>query len=200
MIEKKGIRSNNDLIFFFYSFLPIDVDIPPQTLFDINPTYPKLSPNEWAIIEMNTSLLPSKSMNNKKNMLLLKYLNDNRLQEILRLIYWHKLLFIFSLWAFIVLIGFLILSIVIIRSRKNMKYFPRNNNRKKPITVGGETSSISGWLTKRRFQQYDEDDSGHGESEPLTDIHRWTSSSAESDLSDNEVFDITNFQNVTLRN
>ncbi|CAF1686641.1 unnamed protein product, partial [Adineta ricciae] len=41
------------------------------------------------------------------------------------------------------------------------------------VTVGGDTSSLSGWLTKRRFQQYGDDDSTANV--PLTSKHRWAS-------------------------
>lgn len=193
MIKKKCIRLNVD---FLNRFLPVDVDIPPQTLFDINPTYPKLSPDEWAIKSMDTS---SKSMDNKTNMLFLTYLNDNRLQEIFRLIYWHKSVYLIFIWAFAILVGFSIFITVILLSR-DKKFFSKTNNRTKSITVGGETSSLSGWLTKRRFQQYDQDDGDQSENKRLTEKHQWASSSEESDLSDNDVFDVTNFQNVTLRN
>jgi len=187
------IISNYDSI-SFHSFLPVDVDIPPRTLFDINPTYPKLSPNDWAIMNMNISSSNSKSIDNNINTLFLTHLKDNRLG------YRHKLLLIFSIWGLLMLIGFSILFIVIIRSRKNKKYVLRNNNRTKSITVGGETSSFSGWLTKRRFQQYDQDDHDHVEYKQLSGKHRWASESEESDLSDNEIFTKTNFQNVVLRN
>ncbi|CAF0762672.1 unnamed protein product, partial [Adineta steineri] len=38
------------------------------------------------------------------------------------------------------------------------------------------------------------------ENEPLTTKHRWTSDSEESDLSETEVHNSTDFRNVVLRN
>ncbi len=173
-----------------FSFLPADTNIPPQTLFDINPTYPKLTPDEWAIMNTNISLSSSKSMDNDTNTLFLTHLADN-----LRLAHRYKIKLLFFLWGLAMLIGFVILFCIIIQSRKNRKYVPRTNHRTKSITVGGETSSLSRWLTKRRFQEYDHNDNDYSTRRPLTTrIHRWASESEESDLSENEVFNPNNFE------
>lgn len=167
----------------------------PETLFDINPTYPKLSPNEWALMNVNISLKP---INNNRNTLYLTYSKAEHHREIIHLLHTHKILLIICIWILLLLIGFLILLIIMIRSRRNRKHITINKTRSKAITVGGETSSLSGWLTKRRFQQYGDDNID--ESEPLTGKHRWASSTEESDLSDTEVFNKTDFRNVILKN
>jgi hypothetical protein len=129
-------------------------------------------------------------------------LKDKRAQKLINLIHTHKLLFLLSLWGVALAFGLIILYIVIRRSGKNRKYLVMNNNRSREITVGGETSSLSGWLTKRRFQEYDQykNNNDDGENEPLTKNHRWASSDEESELSDNDVFDSTDFRNVELKN
>jgi hypothetical protein len=177
--------TNNDFILF--SFLPIDVDTPPETLFDINPTYPKLSPNEWAKINEDILLSTSKSMNDTT------YVNDDHSQNIIHFAQTHQLIFVLSICGLAALLGFLILFIVIIISRKKKKYLSKDNNRKKWITIGGDNSSLSEWLTKRRFLQYDQDD---GEKETLTQQQRWASASEESDLTDDDVFHPSDVQNV----
>ncbi|CAF3044096.1 unnamed protein product [Rotaria sp. Silwood2] len=192
---------NNDFSQVLNRYLPDTANIPPQTLFDINPTYPKLTPNEWVIMNENVSITISKSTNNNTSILFLTYSAESLHQVVIRLIRLnYNLLFIALTLILIVLIGLIIFIIIINRipSWKNKKYFLRNKTRSKPIAVGGETSSLSEWLTKRRFQQYDEDNSDRVESEPLTDKRRWTSLSEESDLSDNEIFNTTDFQEVIL--
>ncbi len=176
----------------------MDVDT-PQTLFDINPTYPKLSPDAWAIMNANISLTTSELMDNNTNTLYLTYSKDDHQRRIIRLLHTHKILLMVFIWVLLLLIGFVILFIIIIRSCKNKKKYASNNkNRSQAITVGGETSSLSGWLTKRRFQQYE--DGNNDENEPLTGKHRWASSSEESDLSDNDLANKVDFRNVILKN
>jgi hypothetical protein len=173
------------------------VNIPPQTLFDINPIYPKSSPTD------QPKPTTSKFFNNKTNILSLTYIKDEFHQtNIFLLVNTHRFMFIILIWVLSLVIGLLLLLIIILQANRN-KQFSTNNHRSKKIIVGGETSSLSGWLTKRRFQQYDQDDHyHHRENQPLTSKHRWasTSTSEESDLSDNEVFDRTDFRNVILRN
>ena len=131
------------------------------------------------------------------NILSLTYTKDyHRLKEILLLVEAHKLLLVIVIWVLVATVGLLLALIIILRSTKRKHH----NNRSKKIIVGGETSSLSGWLTKGRFQQYDQDDNYHGENQPLNKHNRWASSSEESDLSDNEVFNKTDFRNLELRN
>ncbi|CAF0913978.1 unnamed protein product [Rotaria sordida] len=193
---------NNDFSRIFNRYLPDNANIPPQTLFDINPTYPKLTPNQWVIMNKNISITISKSINNNTNIVFLTYSKINFRQEIIRLVRNYYSLLLISILILTAIIGSIILIIIIIRnpSCRHKKYFLRNKTQSKAIAVGGETSSLSEWLTKRRFQQYDQDNFDHVERQPLTDIRRWTTSSEESDLSDNEVFSSTNFQNIILKN
>jgi hypothetical protein len=136
-------------------------------------------------------------MDTTSNILSLTYTKDyHRLKEILLLVKAHTLLLVICTWGLVLTIGLLLLLIIILRSSKRKHH----NNRSKKIIVGGETSSLSGWLTKRRFQQYDQNDNYHGENQPLNKKHRWASTSEESDLSDNEVFNKTDFRNVVLKN
>ncbi|CAF3526977.1 unnamed protein product [Rotaria sp. Silwood1] len=194
---------NNDFSQILERYLPNTADIPPQTLYDINPIYPKLTPNEWVIMNENISTTILKSTNNNTNLLFLTYSEITFRQEIIHFVRrYRNLLLIILILILIVSIGLLIFIIIINRipSWKKKEYFSRNKTRSKAIAVGGETSSLSEWLTKRRFQQYDQDNFDHIESEPLTYKHRWASSSEETDISDNEVFNKTDFQNVILKN
>ncbi|CAF0790806.1 unnamed protein product [Adineta steineri] len=189
-------------------YLPVDINI-PKTLFDINSIYPNKTPDEWAIMNRNISSLIfesnvdhaniSESNTDHANTLYLTYTNINNYQEIVVLIHSHKLLFILLIWILLLIVGLFILLIVILRTRKYKIYISTNKKRTTAITIGGETGSLSGWLTKRRFQQYG-DDGNTIENEPLTTKHRWTSDSEESDLSETEVHNSTDFRNVVLRN
>ncbi|CAF1157415.1 unnamed protein product [Adineta steineri] len=187
-------------------YLPVDINI-PKTLFDINSIYPNKTPDEWAIMNRNISSLIfesnvdhaniSESNTDHANTLYLTYTNINNYQEIVVLIHSHKLLFILLIWILLLIVGLFILLIVILRTRKYKIYISTNKKRTTAITIGGETGSLSGWLTKRRFQQYG-DDGNTIENEPLTTKHRWTSDSEESDLSETEVHNSTDFRNVKL--
>lgn len=203
-----------------FRFLPNDADIPPETLYDINPTYPKLTPNEWAIMTINYSLQSSKStpdewammtinhslqfsksIDNNTNTSTLTYSKDDHAQEIVRLDDQHGLKVVLFILGLAVLSGLLILFInILIRSPNSKKHPTRNTNRTISMIIGGKISSLSNLFTKRKLPQNDQDDLNRGEYRPLSRQHRWASESEESDLSDNEVFDKTDLETVVLRN
>ncbi|CAM4950584.1 unnamed protein product [Rotaria socialis] len=192
---------NNDYSRILNRYLPVDEQIVPETLFDINPTYPKVTPNQYAIGSVNESILSWTSMNNKTNTIFLTYSQDDRFEKVIRLARNRNSLFTIIFIILLALCGIimLLIGISIIRSYRNSTYSLRRNTRLKAISVGGETSSLSKWLTKRRFQEYDQDTCENGEKEPLAYNQNESASSDETDVSDNEVFTTTDFQNVILK-
>ncbi|CAF1142077.1 unnamed protein product [Adineta ricciae] len=177
---------NNDFSSISQRFLPVNALDTPQTLFDINPIYPKLPPNEWMQSQLNKPLSSPQSTDNDTQTIYLIYTNQHRYDQLIIFMQDHPLISILILWLILLVIGLVILVYVIRRARRIIVYSSSHIARPTSVTVGGDTSSLSGWLTKRRFQQYGDDDSTANV--PLTSKHRWASDTEGSDLSDTEVF------------
>lgn len=110
----------------------------------------------------------------------------------------HEFSIFMFIWLLALFIGFTTLSLILIQFIRRRKYTIIAQNHVSPIIVGGEGSSISRWLTTRRFQQQDQDGILREENTPLRQIHRWASES-ESDMSDSEVVNTSDFRTVLLR-
>lgn len=182
---------------FPFSFLSEDEYIVPQTLFDINSLYPKLTPNEWAIINMNESVTISTSINKKtNNTLLLTYTPDQGFQKLLRFAY-HRHLFVTAIVIILVVLCGLVIFMIIIgimRLYRTKNYFSRY--RSKATAMGDERNLLGKWLMKRRIRDYGESD----EKDLVTRKLNLASTSEESELSDNEIFRTTDFRHVVLKN